>query len=350
MLKVDGAVGDLRARVFRRGDVGLLIEHLLDALHRGGGLGDHDEHHGEHHQAHQDVHDVGKQARQLARGQPGAPDDHLRAEPADEQDAGIDAAHHDRVAQGHDALGGDGVVVEVVGGMFEFVVLVLLAHERLDHADGADVLLDDGVDDVVLAEHLPEVAHGLRDEHEQHHAKHRHDDQKDHGELRVDGKRHEQRDDERHGGAGEHHEHHLEGVLHVAHVGGHAGDQAGGGEAVDVGERERLDVFEHVLAQVAGEARARAGAVLPGLDAADSRQQRHDQHLRADDRDAAHVAHGDALVDDGGGLVGDQDFQDDAQDGEQRGEQRVLFVLADLSCQPKAGHSFFLFLAHRFPP
>ena len=89
--------------------------------------------------------------------------------------------------------------------------------------------------------------------------------------------------------------------------------------------------------------------MLPGLDAADGRQQRHDQHLRADDRDALHVAHGDALVDDGGGLVGDQDFQNDAQDGEHRGEQRVLFVLADLPGQPKAGHSLFVF-AHRFPP
>ena len=333
VLKVDGAVRDLLHGVRRGDDVRLLAEHLLDALRRGDGLAEHDEDHGDHHQAHEDVHDIGKQAGELAGGQARAAHDHLRAEPADEQDARIHAAHHDRHVQGDDLLRGDGVFVQVLRRALELAVLVILAYKGLHHADGADVLLDRAVDHIILAEHLLEVAHGHGNQDEQRHAQHQHHAQEDHGEPGVDGQRHHQRDDERHRRARAHHQDHLEGVLHVGHVRGQARDQAGGGEFVDVGKGKALDVFKHRLAQVAGEARARPRAELVGLHAKAHGQQRHGGHQQADFYDVRHVARGDAVVDDRRGHVRDQNLQDHAADGAQRGEQRVAPVLPDVPGQ-----------------
>ena len=44
------------------------------------------------------------------------------------------------------------------------------------------------------------------------------------------------------------------GVLHIGHVGGHPGDQAGGAVLVDVGKGEGLYIFIYSFPQVAGQA------------------------------------------------------------------------------------------------
>ena len=186
MLKVDGAIRDRRHRGLGRGDIRPLVKHLLDALRRGHRLRDHDKDHREHHQAHQDVHDVGQQARQLAGRQARAPDDHLRAQPAQQQDAQVDAAHHDRLHEGDDALGADGVAIQVVRRAGEFLILMRLAHKRLDHANRADILLDRRVDRVILFEHLLEVAHGHWHQDGDDGDEQRHDRQEDQRQARGD--------------------------------------------------------------------------------------------------------------------------------------------------------------------
>ena len=346
VVEINGAVLHGFDRIFRAGDVRLLLEHLLDALRRRGGLRNHDEDHGEHHQAHQNVHHVGEQAGQFARGQAGLPHDHLRAEPADGQNAGVDGELHDRHGERDDALGGDGVFEQRVRRAGEFFILVILADKRLAHADRADVFLHHAVHRVVLAEHQPEIFHRLGDEHENHHAQKRHRDQKHERKLRVDGKRHEQRDDQRHRRAGADLQNHLKSVLNIGDVGGQARDKPRGGEPVDVGEGIFLNPPEHGFAQIARQPRARPRAVHARANAEEHRQNRHHRHQRADLRDVRHVSHGDALVDDGRGEIRNENFENDAAHGIQRRNQRVLFILFDFLRNARAGDM--LFCAGRF--
>ena len=354
MVKVDGTILHGLDRVFRAGDIRLLLQHFLNALRRRGGLRHHDEDHGEHHQAHQDVHDIGKQAGQLARGQAGLADDHLRAEPADDQNAGVHGQLHDRHGEGDDALGGDGVFEQIVRRAGELFILIFFADKRLDHADRADVFLDHTVDRVVFAEHLTEIPHRLRDEDDDHHAQKRDRTQKHGGKLRADGKRHEQRDNQRHRRAGADLQNHLKRILDVGDVGGQARDKARGGEPVDIGKGIILNASEHRLAQIGGQTRARPRAVDARANAEDHRQNRHHGHQRTDLRDVRHVAHGNALVDDGCGQIRNQNFKHDAQRRIHRRKQRVFFVLPDLLRNARAGDMLLFaglfFFSHSNPP
>lgn len=105
---------------------------------------------------------------------------------------------------------------------------------------------------------------------------------------------------------------------------------------------------EHRLAQIGGQTRAGARAVNTRANAADHRQNRHHGHQRTDLRDVLHVAHGDALVDDGRGEIRNQNFKHDAQRRIHRRKQRVFFVLPDLLRNARTGdmllfcRSFFL--------
>ena len=73
-------------------------------------------------------------------------------------------------------------------------------------------------------------------------------------QLRTDTESHNHGHNQHHGAADAHTDHHLKGHLQIRHIGGQTGDNAGGGEFVDVGKVEGLDIVEHVMAQVPGKA------------------------------------------------------------------------------------------------
>ena len=71
-------------------------------------------------------------------------------------------------------------------------------------------------------------------------------------------------------------DHHVR-HLHIGHVGGQPGDQAGHGELVDVFEGVPLNFVEHILAKVTCKTTAGCGAGRTGQCAESQRQRGHCQ-------------------------------------------------------------------------
>src|SRR5699024_1760266 len=88
MIENDASIGNFHHRMFRIGKIALLIEHFRHTSCTGDTHGNHNKYHRQHHQTHQDIHTVSKKAHQLSRGHGGA-DNHLRTQPADQQDTSV---------------------------------------------------------------------------------------------------------------------------------------------------------------------------------------------------------------------------------------------------------------------
>ena len=237
----------------------------------------------------------------------------MSAQPADKQDAGVNRKVHQGEGPGEDLFRGEEPPVDVLGGSAELVVFVILPDVSLHHPDGGDVFLDAGVQVVIPVEHLPEVDHGLGHNEEEKHTQHDHGYQIDAGQPGADEEGHHHGHQQGGGGPGAHPQDHHVGVLHVGHVGGQAGDETGGAELINVGEREGLDVFVHGLAQIPGQACGGPGAELGSQDAHNEAEHRQDQHQHAGALDVAQVPGGDPLVDDGGHEQRDDHLHDDLQ-------------------------------------
>ena len=324
MVEFDGTVLHLGDGVLAVGEAALLAQHLGHAAGAGGGHGHHDEHHRQHHQAHEDVHAVGQHAHQFAGGEGGVAraDDHLRAQPGNEQDAGINGALHEGVVEGENFFRPQQKVLHVEGGLAELLALEILPHIGLDHPDGGDVLLHGFVQVIVLFEGRREIPAGLGHDEDEAAGQNHHRHQIDGGQTGVDEEGHRHGDDHAGRGAHEHPQNHLVGVLQVGDVGGHAGDKARGGILVDVGKTEGLDVAEHGPAQVAGKAGGGLGAQHTAHDAEEQTHRRRHHHDAADAVDVAEVACGDAIVNDGGHQTGNDHLHDDLSNHHDRRQNR----------------------------
>ena len=235
MIKFDAAVPDFRDRVLRVAQAALLIDDFRDTVGAGAGHGDHNDDHGDHHQVHQDIHTVGQQTHQVTGGQR-LGNDHMGACPADQQDTDVDDTLHDRHDRDHVVLRLDEHLENIPGRPGKFVLFVLLPDKGLDHADGRDILLDALIEGIVFLEDLAEILMGPG-----HHKGHKgrqysHRDQIDHRDPGADDEGHDHGHDHGHGSPHGHTQDHLVGVLQVGHIRCQPGDQAGGGEAVNVGK------------------------------------------------------------------------------------------------------------------
>ena len=329
VVEVNAAVGHLFHGLLGILQVGDLIEHLTNPVDAGQGHADHDHHHGQHHQAHQQGHDVAEQAGQIAGGQAAAHNE-VGAQPGHHNDAEIDRHHHGRVVEGQQALSLDEQIVQVLGGPGELLVLIVLPDKGLDHPNGGDILLDAGVQIVILFEHLVEYLQGGQHDGADHHHQEHHGDQKGQAELDIDNQAHDIAENQRQWGAYRHPDHHHEGHLHVGDVGGHPGDQAGHAELVDVGKGKSLDPVVDGLPQVCGEARRGAGGEFARQGAKDQAQEGHDNHENAVAVDHRQVALFQALIDDDGSNERQQDLHDDLQGCQPDTEQGVPFILLQL--------------------
>ena len=162
VVKAHRAVLDLRQGLVAVGKGALLGQHLADAAGAGGRHGDHNKDHRQHHQAGQDVHAVGQHGHQLAGGElrRAGQHDHPRAQPGNQQNAGVDGRHHQGRVVGQDFFCLEQKLLHVAGGFFELFALKILAHIRLDHADGGNVFLHALVQVVIFFEGVREVAAG----------------------------------------------------------------------------------------------------------------------------------------------------------------------------------------------
>ena len=93
----------------------------------------------------------------------------------------------------------------------------------------------------------------------------------DHGQAPAHGKAHNKREDQHQRTTDGHADDHHEGHLHIHHIRGHTGNQAGHREFVDVLKGIILDAVEHVLAQVTRKTGGSGGAGVAGRDAENQR-------------------------------------------------------------------------------
>ena len=185
--------------------------------------------------------------RQLCRSRV---DDDRRANVVDGHDRREDEEHHDGAVERDELFSVREVLAHVLRGSAELGGLVVLGHEGFHDANRRDVLLDGIVQSVVLLENTAEDREGNKHDDRQDDGEHRHHAEEDEGHLHVDTPRHDDREDDHEGHTYSDADEHAEGVLHVGDVRGHAGDQGGRREAVDVRKREVLHLKEEILAQV----------------------------------------------------------------------------------------------------
>ena len=185
--------GDVRARRDGCGGVAdgrLDVEDGLDALGRGGGARDHREHHGAHHDGHEDHRDVGEVRGEVADGHRTARDPHA-SEPHHGDRRQVQDAEQRRDHEGEDAVDLDRGVREVGVGDLEAALLVVVAHERANHAHARERLAGDLVDAVDLDLHRLEQRHRPRDDEVQERRHQRQHDDEDQREHRVLAHRHD---------------------------------------------------------------------------------------------------------------------------------------------------------------
>ena len=257
VIEVHGPVSNFHDRICWVGKVGLLEQNLADAACALLRHGDHDEDHREHVEAHQHGEAIGDEGAHVAHLHGGARsgDDALGGEV---DHGGVDGVHgkrHDGLVPGKDTLSAPEVLEDLARRTVELLLLVLLAHEALHHANAGDVLLNALVQAVVLLEDAPKDRHDRAGDGDQGKAQqeaHHHIERR-HRATGNEGHRGSKHDHERaaNGRADDLHVGHL----HVLRVGRQACDQRVGAEAVNVGEAERLDGSEHVVTKVARKTR-----------------------------------------------------------------------------------------------
>ena len=329
IFKIDAAVFDFHDGVFRILQGRFFVQDFGDTSCGSRAHGHHDEDHGEHHQAHQDVHAVGQEGHQIACGEV-AGHDHVGADPGDQHDAGIDRSHHDRAGIDDIAFSLYEHVVDILCGLGKLCLLIFLTDKGLDHADGGDILLDALVQIVITLEDLLEVAGGPV--HDEHHNDGQEDDccQINGGDPGADHKAHEHGRDQGDGSPHGHTQEHHVGVLDVGHVRRQPCHQSGGGEMVDVGKGEILDLYKHGFTQVPGQACGCPGSEISAADAESKAQKGHNDHLAAGGQDKSHVPCLDPVVNDLSHQDGDDHLADDLADhtdGSQYGGQFEFFDL-----------------------
>ena len=224
-------------------------------------------------------------------------------------------------------------LIEGTGGGGKLLVLVFLAHEGLHHPDGRHVFLNALVQGVVLLKHLLEQARHARDDFPKRESQHQHGNDEDERQARVDDQAHHDGEQQAERRTNRNAQDLLEGLLQVLNVGGHAGDQTGGGKAVDVGEGKPLHVAIHRLAKVGGKTRRCHRRAAASQNAQRQADHGHDDHQASIAIDCLHVACIQAKVDQLCRDVGNQHVHHDLQSRKHRCEHRSPFVLTNLIVQ-----------------
>ena len=334
-VKIHRPVGPRFHRVGRVGEGAALREDLGDAVAGLPGHGDHHKDHGHHHQAVEHHKAVGEQGRHLphVQGQPPGGDDGIGAEGEHKHHDRIHTELHHGAVQCQDPLGPGEVGTDIPRCLRKLFFLVGFPHKGFDHPHGLDIFLHGAVQPVVFAEHLFEQGHSPGGDQGQPRAEKRHHEQKNpghspaHAEGHGKGKhQHQRRPD---GRADDHHV----GVLHVGHIGGHAGHQRGGGKVVDIFKGIVLDAVEQVFAQVAGQPAGGPGAGTPRQRPEGQRQRRHEHQQQPVAQHTVHIAAAFDLIHQFGDEKRYQALHDHLTADQQRRGQRSHLIFPDTAGQ-----------------
>ncbi len=223
VVKVHAAVFYLQDRVFAIPKLRLLGEDLRGTAHGRPGHGHHHEHHGQHHQRAEDLGGEGEHGGQLTGGQtPGGivagGHNHNGTQVRNHQNAGVHGKLHQRIVEGQNLLGLAEVTVDAFGHGGEFLRLPGFPDEGLDHPDAMDILLHHVVKPIIglehpvkQREHHPDQQEQSQPHQRQHHAVHQ-------AQPWTDGIGVHRGQNQHHGAADGHPDHHLEGHLNGRHV------------------------------------------------------------------------------------------------------------------------------------
>ena len=220
------------------------------------------------------------------------------AEPDRGDQPEVEGQHHQRHRRGAGAGRGDIAVGQAIVGAAEAAQLVGAATERLDDADAGQILLHHGIEGVEAALHLTEQRVGAVDDPAEDQGDERQEDDEEEGEARAGQRGHQDAADEEERRADHHPQEHHHHLLHLGDVGGEAGDQLAGFEAVEVAEREGLHLPEEAPPEIGPEilrgANGEDGAAHPPEEADDGAG----DHPGGGAVDQREVAAPEALVDD----------------------------------------------------
>ena len=276
---------------------GLGVQHLVDTVGTGLGTGQLQQGHGHHHHAHKDLNDVVDEGLEVAQLK-GGPHDHAAAEVQHRHSGAVEGQHHHR-QNGDDAqTHGQGGIHQIVVGLLELFPLKIPTHKDLDHPNGNQIFLQGVVQAVdallhdlkELSTHLHEDADGQHHEGNDHH--------QHQGQAGVEGKADGQGGHQHHRGTHQHTQAHGQHHGHGVDVVGHAGDEGGGREAVDVRKGELLHLVKEALAQVPAKTLAGKGGKPGGQHAAQHGHACQQQHEQAQLEDLHLVPGGDGGVHD----------------------------------------------------
>ena len=270
------------------------VEHFHDALRRNVGARPEHEHHAHEQEAHDDLHGVvGEHDHVGEHGElvlePGGVDQ-VGADPVDGEHQTIQDGVHQRHHERHDAVGEQLGFGEVLVGLGELGLLVVLGIVGAHHAQAGEVFAGHEVDVVGQGLHRLELRHDHGHHDGDGHQQDRHGDAGGErpfeafaGDLAYGPYGHDRRlDDELQTHGDEH--------LHLRDVVGGAGDEAGRGELAHLGRSEGFDLAEFERAQTLGERGGHARGYVAGDDGARHGAERDEQHLAARDPDVLHVA------------------------------------------------------------
>ena len=215
-------------------------------------------------------------------------------------------------------------------GVLKAVDLALLLIKGAHHAHAGQILAGQAQHPIQPGLHGLVQRSGDHHHAEHHHAEQRDGDHKDHRRPGVDRKGHDHGAQHHKGAAQEQAQKQVEPALHLIDIAGHAGDEGGRGEAVDVREGELLYLIKEALAQVGAEALAGKGGVFGGEHAEGHGQQGEGQHDRSQPEDIGRIPGGDGDVHD---LCHDQwqdQFADDLQGDKDRGAHCLPLIALEM--------------------
>ena len=262
------------SRLRRILDGDIRIQHFRHTSRGDHGTGQYDGDHGQHEEAHDDDHGVGEERGHLA---------HLHhalihavcRHPDDEDGHAVHDEHHEGAHDGHDAVGEQLRGVEIMVGLVESGLLVLLPGEGTDGHDAAEHLPGDQVDTVHQGLHDLEFGNddGSEDAHTGEEQRYGQDDDPAHSRGGVE--HHDDAAEGQDGGVEHHPQEHDDEHLDLRDVVGAAGDEGGRGELHHLRIGEGSDLPEglgpEIPSHLGGD---------PGGDETDENGEHHHQHAQ----------------------------------------------------------------------
>ena len=306
-----------------------MVQHLHHTGRAGQRTGEHQKHVGDHHQRVHDLQHITQKAGEFAHLHTPR-NDHITAEPEQQRHRRIHGeleggqVHH-RIMEG--ALAG---LHQAAVYPLELLLLILAPHEGLYRPDGGQILLHDHIHPV--HSRLQPAVHGrhLIYDKGQHRRQHRHAAQKDQAQPGVheEGQPHAH---DQHGGTAHHGpQPAAHRILQYRDVGGHAGDQRGCLEPVQIREGILLDFLVLLLTQNRAETTGCPGHVTGIEHAGHQREQGAHPHLHAFDEDVIHIPVGHAHVDGVSHNHRNEHFQAGFQHHKQHCQNKFLFIAAQM--------------------